>query len=137
MRIPWLGNAEYADTLGAAHPNGSSKAVTVLMTEGRLLTEADVFRPDTEWQDFLTERAVRALTRQFRQEDFSPPERDVRETATKAHLWLITDRGLTILFPPYSFGGPYVMGGTEVTIPWADLRPYLNPAAPAPIRPAA
>jgi hypothetical protein len=126
-----------ADTLGAAHPNGSSKAVTVLMTEGRLLTEEDVFRPDTGWEDFLTERAVREIARQYRDEEFTPPERDVRETATKAHLWLVTDRGLTLLFPPYSFGGPYVMGGAEVTIPWADLRPYLNPAAPAPIRPAA
>lgn len=126
-----------ADTLGAAHPNGSSKAVTVLMAEGRLLTEEDVFRPETAWQDFLTQRAVQALNRQFHAEDFTPAERDVRETATKAHLWLITERGLTILFPPYSFGGPYVMGGAEVTIPWTDLRPYLNPAAPAPIRPAA
>jgi hypothetical protein len=29
------------------------------------------------------------------------------------------------------------MGGADVTIPWADLRPYLNPAAPLPIRPSA
>jgi len=66
-----------------------------------------------------------------------PPERDVQESATKPHLWLINEQGLTLLFPPYSFGAPYVMGGTEVSIPWADLRPYLNPAAPAPIRPSA
>ena len=32
-----------SDTLGAAHPNNTSKAVTVLMTDGRALTEADVF----------------------------------------------------------------------------------------------
>ncbi len=75
-----------------------------------------------------------ASSRDYR---ISPPERDVRETATKPHLWLITEQGLTILFPPYSFGGPYALGGAEVTIPWADLRPYLNPAAPAPIRPTA
>lgn len=126
-----------ADTLGAAHPNGSSKAVTVLMSEGRLLTESDVFRDDVDWQTFLTQRAVRDIARQYREDGFTPPERDVRETATKAHLWLVTEQGLTILFPPYSFGAPYVMGGAEVTIPWADLRPFLNPAAPAPIRPAA
>ena len=126
-----------ADTLGAAHPNGSSQAVTVLMTEGRAITENDVFRADSDWQDFLTQRAVREIVRQYREDGFSPPERDVRETATKAHLWLVTERGLTLLFPPYSFGAPYVMGGAEVTIPWTDLRPYLNPAAPAPIRPSA
>jgi hypothetical protein len=52
----------------------------------------------------------------------------VQESVTKPHLWLITEQGLTLLFPPYSFGAPYVMGGTEVSIPWADLRQYLNPA---------
>ncbi|MBI3438279.1 MAG: DUF3298 domain-containing protein [Proteobacteria bacterium] len=125
------------DALGAAHPNSTSKAVTVLMGEGRELTESDVFQADTRWQDFITQRAVADLARQFREDGFTPPQRDVRETATKPHLWLVSERGLTILFPPYSFGAPYVMGGTDVTIPWADLRPYLNPAAPLPIRPAA
>jgi uncharacterized protein len=125
------------DALGAAHPNSSSKAVTVLMGEGRELTEADVFLPTSRWQDFITQRAVADLARQFQEDGFTPPQRDVRETATKPHLWLISERGLTILFPPYSFGAPYVMGGADVTIPWADLRPYLNPAAPLPIRPSA
>lgn len=122
------------DTVGAAHPNNSAKAVTVLMNEGRAVTAADVFRADTQWQDFLTRRAVADITQQFSDYGFAPPERDVRETVTKPHLWLITERGLIVIFPPYSFGGPHVLGGAEVTIPWAELRPYLNPAAPAPIR---
>lgn len=125
------------DTLGAAHGNNTSKAVTVLMTEGRALTANDVFRAGTGWERFLTQRAVGEISRQYREDGFVPPERDVQESATKPHLWLITEQGLTLLFPPYSFGAPYVMGGTEVSIPWADLRPYLNPAAPAPIRPSA
>jgi hypothetical protein len=126
-----------ADTLGAAHGNATSRAITVLMREGRALTDADVFRADSGWQRFVTQRAVAEITRQFREDGFVPPERDVQESATKPHLWLITESGLVLLFPPYSFGAPYVMGGTEVTIPWADLRPYLNPNAPAPIRPSA
>lgn len=124
------------DTLGAAHPNNTEKAVTVLMSEGRALAEADVFRPDSRWQDFLTQRAVAAITHDFSDYGFRPPERDVRESATKPHLWLVGEGGLTILFPPYSFGGPHALGGTEVTIPWAEMRELLNPAAPLPIRPA-
>lgn len=126
-----------ADTLGAAHGNSTYKAVNVMMAEGRALAASDVFSAGTGWEDFLTRRAVTDIARQFREDGFTPPERDVRESATKPHLWLITERGLTLLFPPYSFGAPYVMGGAEVSIPWADLRPYLNPAAPAPIRPSA
>lgn len=126
-----------ADTLGAAHGSSTSKAVNVLMQAGRPLQEADVFQPNSGWQQFLTERAVAAISRQFREDGFVPPARDVQESATKPHLWLIREDGLMLLFPPYSFGAPYVMGGTEVLIPWSDLRPYLNPAAPAPIRPSA
>jgi hypothetical protein len=125
------------ESLGAAHGANTSRAVNVVMTEGRALATSDVFRNGSGWEDFITERAVAAITRQFRDDDFVPPERDVRESATKPHLWLITEQGLKLMFPPYSFGGPYVLGSAEVTIPWSDLRPYLNPAAPAPIRPSA
>jgi uncharacterized protein YecT (DUF1311 family) len=125
------------DTLGAAHPNNSINAVTVLMGEGREIAAGDVFRAESGWEDFLTRRAVETITRDFADYGFRPPERDVRETATKPHLWLVSEGGLTILFPPYSFGGPHALGGAEVVIPWADLRDYLNPAAPAPIRPTA
>ncbi|MBC7769286.1 MAG: DUF3298 domain-containing protein [Phycisphaerales bacterium] len=126
-----------SDTLGAAHGSNTSKAVTVLMEQGRALTATDVFTEDSGWERFLTQRAVTEIARQYREDGFTPPERDVQESVTKPHLWLITEQGLTLLFPPYSFGAPYVMGGTEVSIPWADLRAYLNPAAPAPIRPSA
>ncbi len=125
------------DTLGAAHGTNSMNAVTVLMNEGRPIAAADVFRDGSGWQDFITRRSVETIRREFSDYPNFPPRRDVYETATKPHLWLITERGLTILFPPLSFGGSHADGGTEVAIPWADLRPYLNPAAPAPIRPSA
>jgi uncharacterized protein len=124
----------YSYAMGAAHPNNSTRAVTVVMTTGEPLTVEDVFRTGSGWENFLTRRAVAALTRQFRAENFTPPEADVRDSVTKTHLWLIKEEGLTLLFPPYSFGGPHVLGGAEVTIPWADLARYLNPNAPAPIR---
>jgi hypothetical protein len=104
------------------------------MEEGRLLRVDDVFRAGSGWEDFITARAVDSISEDFPDYQTFPPRRDVYETATKPHLWLVTERGLTILFPPLSFGGSHADGGAEVTIPWTDLRPYLNPAAPAPIR---
>lgn len=126
-----------ADTLGAANVSTTVKAVTVLMEEGRALQASDVFRAGSGWENFITDRAVQAISREFSDYPNFPPRRDVYETATKPHLWLVTERGLLMLFPPLSFGGSHADGGTEVTIPWSDLRPYLNPAAPAPIRPSA
>jgi hypothetical protein len=125
------------DSVGAANATNTVKAVTVVMSDGgRLLTEADVFRAGSGWQDFITDRAVARIAREFPDYPNFPPRRDVYETATKPHLWLITERGLVLMFPPLSFGGSHADGGIEVTIPWADLRQYLNPAAPAPIRAA-
>ncbi len=126
-----------ADSIAAANATNTVKAVTVVMSDGgRLLTEGDVFRADSGWQNFITDRAVARISREFPDYANFPPRRDVYETATKPHLWLITERGLVLMFPPLSFGGSHADGGIEVTIPWADLREYLNPAAPAPIRPA-
>lgn len=126
-----------ADSIAAANATNTVKSVTVVMSDGgRLLTEADVFRADSGWQNFITDRAVARISREFPDYANFPPRRDVYETATKPHLWLITERGLVLMFPPLSFGGSHADGGIEVTIPWADLREYLNPAAPAPIRPA-
>ncbi len=128
---------DYADdTLGAGRGNTDTRAVNVVMTTGEPLTADNVFRAGSGWQDFLTQRAVREITAQYRRDypGFAPPERDVHETATKPHLWLIKEEGLILLFPPLSFGGSYDMVGTEVSIPWADLRRYLNPNAPLPIR---
>lgn len=126
-----------SDTLGAANVTNTVKAVTVLMNEGRALAATDVFRAGSRWENFITDRAVAAISQQFPDYPNFPPRRDVYESATKPHLWLITERGLVLLFPPLSFGGSHADGGAEVTIPWADLRPYLNPAAPTPIRPSA
>jgi hypothetical protein len=125
------------EALGAANVTNTTNAVTVLMDEGRLLAADDVFRAGSGWEDFITGRAVQSIAREFSDYANFPPRRDVYETATKPHLWLVTEGGLTILFPPLSFGGSHADGGAEVTIPWADLRPYLNPSAPAPIRASA
>jgi uncharacterized protein YecT (DUF1311 family) len=125
------------DQLRAATTSSTLRAVNVVMGARRALTDTDVFVPQSGWQDFITDRAVREISRQFSDYPDFPPRRDVYETATKPHLWVITQRGLTLLFPPLSFGGSHVDGATEVTIPWADLRPYLNPNAPAPIAPVA
>jgi hypothetical protein len=123
-----------ADTPGAAQTNSNVKAVNVVMATGQPLGAGDVFKPNSGWEDFLTQRAVADLAHQYADYNFTPPTQDVHETVTKPHLWLITQQGLVLLFPPLSFGGTYDMAGAQVTIPWSDLRPYLNPAAPAPIR---
>ncbi len=125
-----------SDRGDGAAPATTARALNVLLAQRRTLTESDLFRADSGWRDFITDRAVRHISRQFSDYPDFPPRRDVFETATKPHLWVIGERGLTLLFPPLSFGGSHADGDVKVTIRWDDLRPYLNPEAPAPINPA-
>lgn len=133
---PQLVSVQFITTdysLGAAHPNNGMTAVTVLMSEGRPLEAADVFKAGSGWEAFLTRRSLRTLTKTFAEFGAGAPETgDVRDTATKAHNWTIAEDGLVVLFPPYSVG-PFALGAHEVKIPWKDLAPYVNPNAPAPI----
>lgn len=122
------------ETLGAAHASVDLRAVTVNMLTGNPLAANDVFRPGSGWENFLTRRVLVELTRALEQSEFVPSERDVRETVTKPQNWLITEAALVVLVAPLSFAGPQADGGQEIAIPWAQLRPYLNPQAPAPIR---
>ncbi len=123
----------YEYSLGAAHPNSSERAVTVLLPEGVLLRPETAFRSGSGWEQALTEQAMRKLAPVFEEFGAGPPEpSDVRDTVAKAHNWVVTEDALIILFAPYSIG-PHALGGHEVAIPWSALRPYLNPDAPAPI----
>lgn len=121
------------DTIGAAHPWGSSYGATVLMDSGHLLEAGDVFSVETGWQDFITTRAADDISRQLDEYDFTPTAADVRGTAIDVRQWLITENALVLLFPTLSFGAPYVAGSVEVAIPWSDLAPFLSAQAPAPI----
>ena len=122
--------------LGAAHPNNGMTSVTVLMDQGREITAADMFKAGSGWETFLTRRALRTLTKEFKAMGADAPDAgDVRDTATKAHNWTIAEDGLVLVFPPYSIG-PFALGAQEVKVPWADLAPYVNPSAPPPINPA-
>lgn len=119
---------------GAAHPNGGTEALNVLMASGRPLEAGDVFRGNTGWEDFLTAKAAAGLAKVFADYGEPPAQNLIRDAVTKPRLWIISRDGLSLLFPPYALGGPYALGEQEVQVPWVELRPYLRPDAPAPFQ---
>jgi hypothetical protein len=126
----------YDFTVGAVGPNRSMRAVTIDMRTGDALAAGDVFKGGSGWPDFLTRRAVRDLAAQLKQEDDTaqaPSPDDVRAAASNPSNWFITDKALVLLFPPLSLGSA-VIGEHEVSISWRELRPFLNPNGPGPIR---
>jgi hypothetical protein len=128
----------YDFTIGAANPNTTMRAVTINMRTGGALAAADVFKTATPLADFLTQRAVKDVSAQMKQEDetaLTPSPRDVRAAAMSPANWLITDKALVLLFPPLSLGSG-VAGPHEVAVSWRELKPYLNPDGPGPIKAA-
>jgi hypothetical protein len=125
------------DALTQGATSSTLRAVNIVMADGHELNETDVFAPNSGWQDFITNRAVAEIAKQYPDYTNFPPRRDVSDTATKPHLWLIKEHELVLMFPTLSYGGSQSDPPVFVSIPWTDLRPYLNPAAPLPIRPAA
>lgn len=124
----------YSYAPGAAHPNGGAEALNLLMDAGRPLEPGDVFTPDSGWEEFLVAQASKGLADVFA--EFGEPPRDaqLRDAVVKPRLWVISEEGLTLLFPPYALGGPYALGAQQVHIRWSQLEPYLRPDAPAPFR---
>lgn len=124
-------------SVGAAHPNDSEKVVTVVMATGEPLKETDVFAaPPARWQAAIVQRCRRELVRQLKERGAGAdeiPAAELQDTAIKTKNWAITDQALVVIFPSESLGS-HALGAFEVTIPWTDLAPLLNPAAPAPIR---
>ena len=122
--------------LGAANPETSAHAVTINMKTGATLTTNDVFAANTRWADFLTRRALADLTTQLRADDetaAAPSPDYVRKAVMSPSHWLVTDKALVILFSSVDLGNASA-GTHEVSVPWRDLKAYLNPRAPGPIK---
>lgn len=133
----------YDMTVGAVGPNTGSDAITVNMKTGERLKPEDVFRAGSGWEAFLAKRALAGLAPQLvefgviakpREAAGIIPAAELADAVRKPHLWALSDKGLLLMFPEGTFGGR-ALGSYEVTIAWADLKPFVNPAAAAPINP--
>lgn len=90
------------------------------------LTGDNFFVPDSGWVTFLIQRSMEALKEQNGSVSLDPEL--LRGLVDDSQHWAIQKSGLSIHFLPYTIGG-YAF---ELTIPWADLKPYLRSDAPIP-----
>jgi hypothetical protein len=133
----------YDMTVGAAGPNTGADAITINMKTGERLKADDVFRAGSGWEKFLAKRALTGLAPKLvevgainkpREASGIIGQAELADAVQKPHLWALSDAGLVLMFPEGTFGGRG-FGAFDVTIPWGELKSYVNPAAPAPINP--
>ena len=117
---------EFANT-GGAHPNSTTILKTVLLADGKAL----------DWQTLIAPgsgpRWLAAIEKAIRQARNIPAGRRLKEAGLfddqlkpPSNFGLTAD-GVRIQYNPYDIA-PYVFGATDVLIPWAEVRPLLNPA---------
>jgi len=111
----------------AAHPSEYGIEFNWLLKQNRELRTEDVFRKDSQW-----ERAIEALcSKQLQESDADRLYDDWEKALSKVVLdprnWRLNSEGLTIDFPEYTVS-PRVAPVSPVMIPWATLRPLLDPS---------
>lgn len=125
---------------GAVHGVGDFRFLNYLFDRGAPLQATDLFAADKPWAAFLARRTANNLTaRAARNEivlfDDMKPEALTDSVGDPAR-WRIDSDGLTIQFALYEIA-PFSAGMPKVTLPWADLAPYLVEKRPFQITPRA
>lgn len=115
---------------GGAHPNTVYTAQNYQLTDAgfTLISQAQLFRPLSDYQSVLYNLAVADLRRQ-------KTARGVEATLPSEfgfedfNVYTITPAGITYVFSPY-VAGAYVEGAYFVTIPYPAIRDIINPTGP-------
>lgn len=120
---------------GAAHPNEDSIQFNWLLKEKREVQPEDIFRADSGWARMLETRCDRYLHQTLDpglghsyMDDWAPgiAARNVSNVVKNPKNWKLDQKGLTIVFQTYAVACR-VCTPAPLALPWADLKPYLNP----------
>ncbi len=101
---------------GGAHGTDNETGLVFDLTTGELLYEEDIFK------DGFEEEMAKALTAHLKDSFENADDYEmlfVKEIAPNGNFY-ITDKGVTYLYGRYEIG-PYVIGLTRVTVPWAEI----------------
>ncbi|HEX9448162.1 MAG TPA: hypothetical protein VF920_09280, partial [Dongiaceae bacterium] len=120
---------------GAPHGWGNPAAheTYVLVPELHRLAAKDLFDLASPWAKTLTERMKAVIA--DRTKDLPNPadidQSTVADEVADPKNWTLSDQGMTLTVSSEEWLG-YAGSVTEVTIPWAELRPFLASTAPVP-----
>lgn len=115
----------YSD--GAAHPGLNSLTLNYDLGEGRELALADLFLPNTNYLEAISNYCIAELSKQpFFEGPFSE---GAQPTLENYRNWNITSNGLLITFDEYQVA-PYAAGPQQVVVPYSALQALINPQGP-------
>ncbi|NLU84342.1 RsiV family protein [Rhodococcus sp. HNM0569] len=113
-----------ADPPGA-HSTPLVSTVVVDTDTAQPITLADLFPDLTAGLQALSDESAKLLPATAAGENFE--RAGIEPTADNFANWLATPEGMVVQFGDYQVG-PHAIGLIDITIPWSDLEPVLDPA---------
>ncbi|GBU07543.1 hypothetical protein AwDysgo_08740 [Bacteroidales bacterium] len=121
---------EFTDYTGGAHGSLTLSSYTIDLSSGKLIAESDIFIED--YQDAIAKIIVNEIVKSNEVATAKDLEDigyfSVDEIVPNKNF-LVDEKGITYLFNEYEIA-PYVMGTTEVFIPYSTLKPYIKDNSP-------
>jgi uncharacterized protein YecT (DUF1311 family) len=116
-----------------AHPGTHWLQFNWLLHEERNLHPEDMFRSNSNWADVLYSSTDQYLHKTL--ENYDPAEVGKALPAITANPenWQIDEKGISIIFQQYAVSC-YACTPPPFTIPWAQIRPLLNPNLIVPVK---
>lgn len=116
---------------GGAHQNLDywSYNLTLIGTQPRPFDLADLFLPDSNWLEQLSELVLQDLAGQEQSADWVLDGSITELSASDLEVFLISPSGLRFIMAPYKVG-PWASGTFLVNLPLSELSGLLDPAGP-------
>jgi uncharacterized protein len=113
-----------------AHPTENSAEFYWMLGQQRALKPEDVFLPNSGWDTWMEKRLDSYLQQVLDsngndQRQYKPG--DLPGIVTNPADWKLEPAGFSIFFQPYQVAC-YACTPEPMTIPWSDLKPYLQPS---------
>ncbi len=134
MASPTLVVATIEKSYTYAHPALFERAFNWLLKQGCELKQDNLFQSDSGWQAWMKKRVSQTI------KDSEVSESDVDQAdgediaslaanvAVESRNWQVDPAGLKLIFSEDELPYTDAVMMPEVTLPWSDLKPYLNPA---------
>jgi uncharacterized protein YecT (DUF1311 family) len=116
-----------------AHPAHEERAFNWLLEQNRELKQDDLFQPNSAWEAWMKKR-VAQIVKEYEISTLKSEPSDAEEIAVSAarvaiqpRYWQIDGKGINLIFTQEELGYLTALDMPDITLPWSDLKPYLNP----------
>jgi hypothetical protein len=115
---------------GAVHGNYNDIAFNYDLNQGRTLSLADLFKPNSNYLKLISDYAIKSLRKEFAPDpDLDWIQRGAGPEEENYKSWNLTRKGLEVTFNPYQVAS-YAEGPHTVVVPYSVLKDVIDSQGP-------